>query len=295
MPVIAFSTLFSGATFRSRNVHTRSAPRCTMGSSLAPIIKIKDTKSDQTSEVSIEMVPVAADLAAAAGIAGPAALNATLKGRPMPAVLSSAPSSCPPGTSPADFFFPTSTRNTAPVIELGADESLSVSYDVIETTVAGVSSNAPDSVAFWKEKTYKWVQPSDPASVSSPSTEPEIIETVLFEKYFPTAVRNRAPIIKMKPPAGSWDTTAYVTLASEYVSLNEDLARRLSVEKDEEEAPIQASATVEKYFGGPDASKAPSIDIVSNTSVSLSFEVVSTPLEQAKAFLAENGVTPDTE
>lgn len=291
MAFVPLSTPFTGAAVRGHASRSSVTPlRCAMGDSLAPVITIKDTKSDQTSSVAVGMAAIAPDQAAAAGIPGPAALKATLKGRRMPTALPAAPEACPPGTAPPDFYFPRSSRNTAPVITLGADQSLAVSYDVINTTVAGISSNAPDSVAFWKEKTYKWAAPAD-APAAAPASE--VIETALFEKYFPTVVRNRAPVIKMRPPAGPWDDTAYLILDSEFVSMNEDLARKLSVKAEDGAPRIQAAVTVEKYFGSEKASKAPIISVVPNESVSFGFEVVASPLDKAKAFLAEKGVTSE--
>lgn len=188
MELPAFASAFSGLSLQ--NVATRGGrtpltpqTRATMGDSLAPVIRLKDTKWDGTSSVSVAMEPIAASEASAVGVAGSAALGATLRRRkpPATALSAAAPTGPPAGVAPKDFYFPKATRNTAPVIALASD-SVSVSFDVINPAIGGVSANSSDSVAFWKETPYKYTAPDAPEVVEGA----EVISTAKFEAYFPT-------------------------------------------------------------------------------------------------------------
>jgi hypothetical protein len=195
--------------------------------SVAPVIKITGNGRAEpfsTSGVSVSMQPIAADLAAASGVAVTAALKSTLRAMSRKAAVPAATAKpVPAGTPPANFYFPPGPdRNVAPVIALSND-GVSVSFQKIETTVAGASSNSSGSVAFWKQPTYKYSAPADADS----GPEPEIISTAKFEKYFPTAIRNFVPEMSFRPPAYAGDLSAYFMLDSINIPL--DLANATKV------------------------------------------------------------------
>lgn len=232
-----------------------------MGDSMAPKINLVNTGSDATSKLKVEWEVVPPNTADAISVEANVALNISLRSfqrSPSLPALPSATEPCPPGTAPKDFYFPSATRNLAPVISLAYNESISVSYDNINPVVGGVSANAPESIAFWKTPVYKYSAP-DTAETSVPET----LSTKAYESYFPTKVRNLAPKIIMKKPAGDWDISAFLEVSSEFVSLNADLARELSesVATNGEDPSIAAAATVTKYFGDEFRSMAPQITI----------------------------------
>lgn len=236
------------------------------------------------------MEPIAPDTATATEIAGNMALVATLQNS---ARVTSAPTAskgpCPEGVAPKDFYFPPELRNEAPVIEVEYNSSVSVQYKTIEQVVSGTSSNASDSVAFWKQPSYKYEAPD----TSDTSDKVEVLDTTLYEAYFPTKIRNVAPKIEMRSPAFEGDTTGYFMLDSEYVELNSELAQKLSVSAPEDEPALNASATVAKYFG-KDMHYAPSILITEEERVEFGLAEVALPTELADDVtkqLAEAGVT----
>lgn len=258
-----------------------------MGDSLAPVIKIKDTKWDGTSSVSVSMGKIAASEADAVGVAGSAALGATMRRRAVAAGVDAAPISLPAGVAPKDFYFPTATRNEAPIIDI-SPTSISVTYEKINPTVGGAAANSTDSVAFWKKKTYKYTAPDAPEVVEGA----EVISTAAFEKYFPTKIRNRAPEIVMKRPVSAEDPTGgYLTLDSVLVKVNTDIARELTVKADAEEAALSGSAAVAKNFPAGRMGMAPAVEIEAGSSVIFGMEEVESPTELAAEIAATYGVT----
>lgn len=181
----AFASSFSGLVLKQK---CASLPVCrtraAMGDNLAPVIKIRDTKWDGTSSVSVAMEPVQASNAAAVGVAGNAAFGATMRRRKPPATTlpTGAPSSPPPGVTPKDFYFPLSTRNEAPVISFPTSDSVAISFDTINPVISGATANSPDSVAFWKKPSFKYSAPDAPEVVPGA----EVISTARFEAYYPS-------------------------------------------------------------------------------------------------------------
>jgi len=232
---------------------------------------------DGTAKVGLSMAPVGLDTTMAQTILANMSLFAALKSRTRlaPSAAAAAARESPTGSAgsaPKDVYFPVATRNQAPVISFGAaNDSISVAYTAINPVVGGQAANSSDSVAFWKTKTYKYEAPSTPAADAAAA--PEVLETAAYERYFPTKIRNRAPVISMRPPAGPWDTSAYLTVGSEVVALNSSAARQVSVQTSHEDADVRASVAVQKNFGGDRANKAPVIEIEEG-SVTLSMEEV---------------------
>lgn len=246
---------------------------------------------DGTAKVGLSMAPVGLDTATAQTILGNMALFAALKSRTRlgtfaaEAAVRESPTG-PAGGAPKDVYFPASTRNQAPVISFGADnDSISVAYTPINPVVGGVAANSSDSVAFWKTKTYKYAAPPTPEA-DAPAA-PEVLETAAYERYFPTKIRNRAPVISMRPPAGPWDTTAYLTVGSEVVQLNASAARQLTVDAPAADAAnVRGSVASEKNFGGDRANVAPVIEI-GEESVSVSMQAVAVEEDAAASVAAE--------
>lgn len=181
----AFSTSFSGLALKQNvSAPSVSRTRAAMGDNLAPSIHIRDTKWDGTSSISVAMKSIEASEAAAVGVAGSAALGATMRRRKPPATAlpGGAPATPPAGVAPKDFYFPPSTRNEAPVISFPTSDSLSVSFEKVNPVVSGASANSADSIAFWKKKEYKYSAPDAPEVVPGA----EVISTAKFEAYFPT-------------------------------------------------------------------------------------------------------------
>lgn len=196
---------------------------------MAPVISIKDTGTDQTSKVSVNWEAVSTSEGTAVGVAGNVSLAMSLMSKDRPPVLKPAPpskSALPDGASPVDHYFPADIRNEAPIVTLDEKtNSVRVVYEAVDVEVAGVSANSVDSVAFWKKKSYKWA--GDDELVSEPEASTivqEVMDSSRFERYYPTKVRNFAPAMEMKPPKGDWDTSAYFTLKSDYVTLDETTA-----------------------------------------------------------------------
>lgn len=232
------------------------------------------------------MAPVGLDTATAQTILGNMALFTALKSRSRlgtsaaAAAVRESPTG-PAGGAPKDVYFPTSTRNQAPVISFGANDCISVAYAAVNPVVGGVAANSPDSVAFWKAKAYKYEAPPSPPADAAAA--PEVLETAAYERYFPTKIRNRAPVISMRPPAGPWDTTAYLTVGSEVVPLNASAARQLTVGKPPADAAnVRGSVASTKNFGGDRANVAPVIEI-GDESVSLSMQAVAVGEDAAAA------------
>lgn len=181
----AFATSFSGLALKQNvSAPSVSRTRAAMGDNLAPSIHIKDTKWDGTSSISVAMKTIEASEAAAVGVAGNAALGATMRRRKPPATAlpGGAPATPPAGVAPKDFYFPLSTRNEAPLISFPTSDSLSVSFEAVNPVVSGAAANSSDSVAFWKKKEYKYSAPDAPEVVPGA----EVISTAKFEAYFPT-------------------------------------------------------------------------------------------------------------
>lgn len=229
-----------------------------MGDSMAPKITLVNTGSDATSKLKVHWEVVPPNTADAISTEANVAFNLSLRSQQRTPSLPSATETCPPGTEPKDFYFPSTTRNLAPVISFEYNESISISYDKINPSVAGVSACAPDSIAFWKAPNYKYSAPDAPEAPM-----PEIISTEPFEAYFPTRVRNVAPMINMKKPAGDWDKSAFLEVGNEFVALSGDLARELSasVKANAEDPSLAAAAFVATYFGDDVRSMAPQITI----------------------------------
>lgn len=241
---------------------------------------------DGTAKVGLSMAPVGLDTATAQTILGNMALFTALKSRSRlgtsaaAAAVRESPTG-PAGGAPKDVYFPTSTRNQAPVISFGANDRISVAYAAVNPVVGGVAANSPDSVAFWKAKAYKYEAPPSPPADAAAA--PEVLETAAYERYFPTKIRNRAPVISMRPPAGPWDTTAYLTVGSEVVPLNASAARQLTVGKPPADAAnVRGSVASTKNFGGDRANVAPVIEI-GDESVSLSMQAVAVGEDAAAA------------
>lgn len=248
-----------------------------MGDSVAPVISINDTKSDQTSKVTVEFQPVAPKTSQAISVTANSALSVALKSKlakpslPAPDVPTRDPS-----LSPTDYFFPLSMRNTAPFIQLVDNESISVKYEKVEGKVGNQSSNSVGSPAFWKQKQYKWVSDVDTSSgIPAPTSaatafKPDDIDSKLFEKYFPSSIRNVAPFIEIRPPAGPWDTVSgYIRYGTEYVNFNPELSYGLTVGRSKDEGSIKACAAISKYFEGEFLNKAPVIEIKEGESVTI--------------------------
>lgn len=234
-----------------------------MGDSVAPKIVLKDTGFDGTSSVSVDWEKIAPKESLAVEVTGNSALAATLAGRKVPGVelpgSGSAPTAPPVGVSPADFYFPAGKRNIAPAIELTYNEKISVTMGEVNPVVSGVAANSKDkeSVAFWKAKSYKYSITDDSFDMAVGS---DPISTELFEKYYRSAVRNKAPEISMRGPSFEGDPTAFLSVGQTYVDLNTSLATKINVEQSDDDASVKAAAVVAKYFG-EQASSAPLIEI----------------------------------
>ena len=241
-----------------------------MGDSVAPDIKIVDTKFDGTSSVSVDFKPIPVNLSESQGLMANSALKVTL------ASLKMRNQGTP--TQPTGM----QSDNIAPVITFDGTTGISVAFEPIEAKVADVSSTS--SVPFWKAATYKWTN----TSVADSSPEPpETLSTSEYEKYFPSDIRNKAPVITMKKPAGDWDKTAYLTLASEFIPFRTELAASLNVKppEDEEEVSFTGSAAVAKFFPEDRLNKAPEITIEPGVKVEFSCITVAEPTELAKTLL----------
>ncbi len=237
---MAFVSLFSGVRIsphlNSQYCHRNHVPatvRANMGDSIAPKITINDNKNE-TSSVNIDWQTVNPPLSLAVSVTGNSALAATLAGRKDTStkfLSSKSTQSVPSGISPADFYYPPAKRNVAPVVNLSnpfsSNARIDVAFDVISHTVSGVSSNAPDSVAFWKRSSTKQYSAPNTFQYKAQGSEP--ISTEMFEKYIPSSRRNKAPLIQLKKPAFEGDESAYCFVETEYVSLNHALAEELSM------------------------------------------------------------------
>lgn len=257
--------------------------RCSMASdSVAPKIIVNDTKSEKTNALSLSMEPIPPNESAAVSVLGNTALALTLKGH-----LTSHPEtptehhSPPSGTAPADFYFPKSTRNEAPTIVIGDDHSLSVDYVAIESVVAGISSNVVDSPAFWKKKEYKWSAPAGSGETSAP----ESLSTTLYEKYYPSNIRNLAPYFNIKAPAGDWDKSAYLDYGTEYVGFNGEAQRMVAAQLSGRNGSDDDQY---KNYSGPELNKAPVISVTGEESVSCGMEVIAGDAQTASDILQRN-------
>lgn len=280
MAPLAFASSFSGASLKappaSRSYNT---PRCEMRSdAVAPKISIIDTGSDGTSKVNIEWVVVPPNTADAFTVAGNSALAVSLRSKINTPALPGAPVPCPPGVAPADFYFPKDTRNLAPVIEFEYNQSISVGYESINPAVSGITANCVESTAFWKQPEYKYSAPEGESS----STAQETLSTTLYEKYYPSNIRNLAPVISMKRPMGDWDPSSFVEVATEFVSLDTERAAKVSVSTGQD----AGAATAQKYYGdkmymAPDIF----IRVAQTPRLELSMMEVAEPLKEAMTML----------
>ncbi|CDF37131.1 unnamed protein product [Chondrus crispus] len=286
MSTPAFTTSFAGLSLALPNASSHRTPRCSMGDSIAPKIVVVNTGNEQTSRLTLEWAAIPPKTGDATSVLANTALKIALRSISKVASSPAPVQPCPPSVTPKNFYFPPETRNMAPVISMTANESISVAVESINPSVANVKANSPDSVAFWKTPTYKYSAPDADEPV-----KPEVLSTELYEAYFPTKIRNLAPKISMRPPAGDWDKTAYLILDKEFVALNPDLARQLTVKPDDESGPApSASATVEKFFGGEFMSKAPQISIDQDIpKVEFSLGDISPSAETVSAVFAEVG------
>lgn len=282
MAPLAFTTPFSGAVLNARSPRSYNTPRCEMASdSVAPKITLFNTGSDATSKVQVEWTVTPPNTADAFTVVANSALAISMRSKTTAPALPSAPAVCPPGVAPADFYFPKETRNLAPVVSLAYNESISVSYDKINPVVGGVAADSVESVAFWKTPSYKYSAPD-----AAPPQQQETISTAKFEAYFPSKVRNFAPAISMKPPAGDWDNSAFLQVGSEFVPLSADTARQLSIDIGQDAPSPRAAATVEKYFGDR-IHMAPDISVqLKYSRVEFCLKEVPEPSEEAAAILA---------
>lgn len=288
----AFVSSFCGTSVQNARTSAGAfaTPRCAMASdSVAPKIVINKTNFEPHNVVSVVYEPVYPSLSVAESIASNSALLATLK-KKRPATLPSSSTTTPTtspftsSSSPADVYYPSSVRNQAPFITFGADNSLSVAYEIVEAEVAGVSSTA--SVPFWEAKTYKWASSSSTSEADE--EEFETIDTTLFEKYFPSDVRNRAPYINIVHGGYRKDS---LTVGSEFVKFNPKLSSMLELPtlgKGEVDQPstelnmlLNGAATIAKFFPDARLNKAPKIVIVPDESVTFSMEDVSVTDEEA--------------
>lgn len=285
MASLTFVSSFTGASITSKHVTSKKSfptTRCEMGDSIAPKISIKDTGNPATSSVNFLMQKVLPNTSEATSITGNMSLYVSLRSRINSPALTPTETTTPPaGVSPADYYFPKETRNLAPVISFEYNKSIGVQYNPINPSVGGIEANSVDTIAFWKPKDYKYSAPEN-----ADQDEPEVISTAEFEKYYPSRIRNRAPFIQMKKPAGDWDTTAYIKIGSEVVSFNEMLARKLSVKAEDGEPSLAASSTIAKYYNDDFINKAPEIVIVPGERVEFGLEEVKVTSEKADQVLA---------
>lgn len=94
----------------------------------------------------------------------------------------------------------------------------------------------------------------------------------------------------MRKPKGDWDKTAFLMVGSEFVSLNTEIARQISVSAGEDEQDVRAAATVEKYFGGEFLNMAPRIVIQrEQEKVEFSLEKVAQWTQEAAKILGSAG------
>eukprot|EP00177_Eucheuma_denticulatum_P000129 GFKZ01000230.1.p1 GENE.GFKZ01000230.1~~GFKZ01000230.1.p1 ORF type:complete len:290 (+),score=42.98 GFKZ01000230.1:335-1204(+) len=281
----AFATPFTGVSpARLRPSLASSVPRCAMGDSLAPEISITDTKSDQTSKLAVSMVPVPPRISDAVSIQANVALFLSLKSKinvPSPSPASTTPP--PANVSPSDLYFPVATRNQAPTIEFPDNAAISVKYEKIDSSVAGVTADSVDSIAFWKKPAFKYDAPP-----ASDSAEAECLSTALYEKYYPSKIRNLAPVISMNPP-GPFDTITepYLKVSTAFVPLNTEAAREISVERPPEDSSLKAAAVIAKYYSDDVIYKAPQILINrQKEQVEFSLAEVPEPVTEAEKILA---------
>lgn len=284
MTLPSFVSSFAGAALSARTATSPLTPRCAMqGDFEAPKIAVipGPTKADGTVDeasckLKVYWETVASPLVAAGTVTGNSALLASLK----PGTATGSPtvrSAKPDGVAPADWYFPKDMRDKAPVISMEYNSKVSVSFDEINPLVGGTS--AKPSVAFWKQKTYKYTEADLPAPNAS-TADP--IETAAFEKYFPTSRRYFAPGIEMRPPTSESDSTAYLIVKNEYVRINAAAARALDLPgQDANDAEPAGVMTGRSYFG--DDSKAPVITI-GKDSVSVAMESITAPEEKAEGF-----------
>lgn len=281
----AFASPFTGTALRqSRSSRSFVTPRCEMGDSIAPKISLKDTKFDGTSSVTVQWDAIPPNTSDAISIASNMALAVSLRSKTNRPSLPGVTGAPPSGVSPADFYFPKDSRNKAPVISFEHNESISVSYDTIDAKAGGVSANSVESIAFWKQGATKSYGAPDVSS-----DVPETLETSLYEKYFPSNIRNLAPFIRMKAPAGDWDNSAYIEYGTEFVGFNPELSLGLVLPEGEDtkDGPAPAAVSVvEKYYGEGKLHMAPEIDIVPDVKVAFRMSEVQEPVAKAAEILS---------
>lgn len=290
MNPLTFVSSFGGVHLRTNHNGRQTSPtrramlRCAMGDSIAPKIYITDTKDESTNSMKIIWEPISLDTSTGTTLLGNVALAATLKSTSVPAtaVPTAEKGPLPDGMSPADFYYPESLRNKAPVISFENDTKIAVSMDEINPVVGGIAANSVEkqSVAFWKAKTYKY-SAADVPPPQPDSSEP--ISTAKFEKYFPSAVRNFAPAIEIKPPQGDWDTSAFIVVKNEYVGFNPSLRAGLDLSELGSQAEPPGSPVANEYFG-KEPSYAPVVSI-SEEAETVEFGMEKIPLPEELADL----------
>lgn len=283
----AFVTSFTGKVLStSTNSHgLHSVPRCAMGDSIAPVITLKQKALEYQNSANISFEVISKNVAAADAIKSNAALSESLRNRTtshvLPSPTTSKKSGPTSGISPSDYYFPTGTRNQAPMISFNAEDlSLSVKYAPVETIVAGASST---KLPFWKQ--------TAPKNYGSPSGEQngfESLTTEQYERYFPSNIRNRAPVITMLSPTDvKWNEKPYIQVGTEIVGFNPKLNQMVTLPSDEGTYSLLAAAsTISKYYDEDSINMAPKIDI-DQTSIAISMETVVVSEDAAEAISAE--------
>jgi len=190
-----------------------------MGSSLAPRIRISDTGSDSTRKIEVSSEAIAPSNAASTILAN-SALFAAMARRGASEEDGDAASSKPEGMSSADFYYPSSSRDVAPVISIESD-GVKVSFEPITASVSGRSTSSKPK-PFWAQSTLK--NYTAPSSADEAAEAP--IDDAAFVAYFPARVRNLAPEIQIQSPLIGGGG-AFVTLESTRAKLNTALADQI--------------------------------------------------------------------
>lgn len=294
MAVIGFTNSFTGVRVNCRGREwalggrTALSLRCEMGDSVAPKIRLVDTKSDATSKIFIEWETLYPNASEAVTVTSNTALNIALRSRTRGPSSAGAtmPLPVPEGMSAADFYFPKEYRNSAPFIDLASRNSISVEMKFVNPTCGGYEANEAGSTAFWKKRTPE-SDYTPPESVATNQEYDEPLNSEEYERYFPTKVRNRAPVINMRGPTEAWrKMPAFLEVGNSYVKLNTKLASQLTVTKEGDEPDVRASATVAKYFE-KDMHYAPDISIQGDEQVSFGLTEVPLPMSEASRILAD--------
>jgi len=203
-----------------------------MGTSEAPKISIFDTGMDTTRKISISTVSIDSNLSKATEILANSALLASLnkKGKKSGSMLLSSTSKSTTGKV-EDMYYPLSTRNLAPVIEIEKGKGIKVSYERIDASSNGIKASTKDSIAFWKKPVTKEYVPQESfgsyATAKSKGNQVEVLDDTLYRQYYPSRIRNKAPAIQMRRPAFENDMSAYLILEPIRAELDYELAAKL--------------------------------------------------------------------